>query len=200
MFVVGDGIFSHTRKGLQSSKHTKLASRLAHRVAKQRSGSVIVGVDEYKSSQHCPRCLGKLKETTRQRGGETQSQRHRRSGWRLSSAVLLKSAYYLIFFFYFLLITVVDFTWSHKTKYYSYYSAATFTSIATVRLHSVLRLSPSQSSPAASATATTATMMPVKAGQGNQPRTAVIFQIYFYLFCLKLIFIIFYWFIICSRD
>jgi len=60
LFVLGDAKFSSTRKGLQSSKHAKIASRLIHRLKKRRPGSAIVEIDEYNTSKHCPRCLGDL--------------------------------------------------------------------------------------------------------------------------------------------
>ena len=61
LFVIGDAKFSHTRKGLQTSKHGRLFASLVDRLKKRYPDSLCVGIDEYMTSQHCPRCLGKLK-------------------------------------------------------------------------------------------------------------------------------------------
>ena len=69
LFVLGDAKFGHTRRGLQTSKHGRLAARLVHRLKKRYPGSVCVGIDEYMTSRHCPRCLGKLKYMRRKPRG-----------------------------------------------------------------------------------------------------------------------------------
>jgi len=69
LFVIGDAAFANTRKGLQSSKHTKLISRLVQRLRKRYPSSVCVGIDEYKTSQICPRCLEKFKYMRRKPRG-----------------------------------------------------------------------------------------------------------------------------------
>ena len=75
LFVLGDAKFSHTRKGLQSSKHARLAARLVERIKKRYPDSLCVGIDEYMTSQHCPRCLAKLKYMRRKPRGVSELKR-----------------------------------------------------------------------------------------------------------------------------
>jgi hypothetical protein len=60
LFVMGDASFSTTRRGLMASKHVRLANCLVQRLHHRYPSSIFVGVDEYMTSQRCPRCMEKL--------------------------------------------------------------------------------------------------------------------------------------------
>jgi hypothetical protein len=75
LFVLGDAQFACTRRGLKSSKHSRLAARFIDRIKKRCPGALCVGIDEYKTSQRCPRCLGELKKMRRKPRGAGELRR-----------------------------------------------------------------------------------------------------------------------------
>lgn len=66
LFLCGDATFKTTMKGLAASKHTKLTERLYHRIAKRLPGSMCFSIDEFRTSQYCPRCLQRLEYLRRE--------------------------------------------------------------------------------------------------------------------------------------
>ena len=70
LFVLGDGAFDTNMKGKQPSRHRQLMARLYQRVKERHPGSFLVGIDEYCSSQRCPRCLGRLELLRREPRGQ----------------------------------------------------------------------------------------------------------------------------------
>ena len=60
LFVIGDGKFSTNGLSMAPSLHNKLASRIVCRAQARKSGDLCYKIDEYRSSQLCPRCFGKL--------------------------------------------------------------------------------------------------------------------------------------------
>jgi hypothetical protein len=60
LYMLGDGDFNTNMKGMQPSRHRQLVVRLYQRVKQRQPGSFVVGIDEYCSSQRCPRCLHRL--------------------------------------------------------------------------------------------------------------------------------------------
>jgi len=60
LFLIGDGDFGNSRRGLRTSKHSRLVSTLRHRLKRRYPASFCVGIDEYHTSQFCPRCLSKF--------------------------------------------------------------------------------------------------------------------------------------------
>jgi hypothetical protein len=68
LFVVGDADFGNCRRGYRASKHRIFISRLKERLKKRHISSVILAIDEYMTSQRCPRCLEKLTYLRRKAG------------------------------------------------------------------------------------------------------------------------------------
>jgi len=144
LFILGDAEFSHTRKGLQSSKHSKLAARLVKRIKDRYANSLCVGIDEYNTSRHCPRCLGRLQYMRRKpRGvGELKRKTKGEDGLVDDFRVQFCGRY-------------VPFT-RYNSRLLGFYahilciSAAMSTLTETVRPHSPLRSSSSPYSPAVS--------------------------------------------------
>jgi len=60
LIILGDANFSATRPGMRSSRHGKLAATIIRRAKRNKSGNKCYRIDEFKSSQHCPRCLERL--------------------------------------------------------------------------------------------------------------------------------------------
>jgi hypothetical protein len=61
LFVIGDGDFKTVCAGSLPSMHSKLITHFVKRVRSRKTGSFCVAVDEYMTSQRCPRCLENLK-------------------------------------------------------------------------------------------------------------------------------------------
>jgi len=78
LFLIGDGDFGNSRCGLRTSKHSRLLSTLRHRLKHRDPTSSCYGIDEFHTSQFCPRCLSKFCYLRRKPRSQAEGQRKKR--------------------------------------------------------------------------------------------------------------------------